>query len=93
MKQQVEQLVQHCPERTKVLAAPRQPMLPTLLPEYPWQRVAPDLFELNKKTYILVIDYFRVCRSAVADQYYISQCHQHAEVHLCMTWHSGDFCE
>ena len=41
-----------------VLAAPRQPMLPTPLPEYPWQRVASDLFELNKKTYILAADYY-----------------------------------
>ena len=57
VKQQVEQLVQHCPVCTKVLAAPRQPMLPTPLPEYPWQQVASNLFELNKKTYILVADY------------------------------------
>ena len=47
VKQQVEQLVQHCPACTKVLAAPRQPMLTTPLPEYLWQRVASDLFELN----------------------------------------------
>ena len=38
MKQQVEQLVQHCPACTKAPAAPKQPMLPTLLPEYPWQQ-------------------------------------------------------
>ena len=37
VKQQVEQQVQHCPACTKCLAAPRQPMLPTPLPEYPWQ--------------------------------------------------------
>ena len=58
VKQQVEQLVQHCPACTKALAATRQPMLPTPLPEYPWQRVASDLFELDKKTYLLVADYF-----------------------------------
>ena len=58
VKQQVEQLVQHCPACTKVLAAPRQPMLPTLLPEDPWQRVASNLFELNKKTCIHVAHYY-----------------------------------
>ena len=58
MKQQVEQLFQHCPACTKALAAPRQPILPTLLPEYPWQRVASDRFELDKKTFLLIADYF-----------------------------------
>ena len=33
-------------------------MRPTPLPELPWQRVATDLFEWQKATYLLIVDYF-----------------------------------
>lgn len=33
-------------------------MLPTKLPDYPWERVATDLFEFKQSTYLLVVDYF-----------------------------------
>lgn len=33
-------------------------MRPTPLPELPWQRVATDLFEWQKVTYLLIVDYF-----------------------------------
>ena len=31
---------------------------PSPFPEYPWQKVATDLFEWKKTTYILIIDYY-----------------------------------
>ena len=37
---------------------PKQPMIKSQLPSYPWEKVASDLFELNKTTYLLVVDYF-----------------------------------
>lgn len=33
-------------------------MIPSDLPDHPWQKVAADLFELNGHTYLLVKDYF-----------------------------------
>lgn len=30
----------------------------TSLPDYPWQMIGMDLFELNKTQYLLVVDYF-----------------------------------
>ena len=33
-------------------------MIPTPLPERPWQKVATDLFYHNGKTYIIVVDYY-----------------------------------
>ena len=35
-----------------------EPLKPTPFPEYPWQRVATDLFEWKKTSYILVVDYY-----------------------------------
>ena len=33
-------------------------LIPTAFPERPWQKVASDLFELNKQMYIIVVDYY-----------------------------------
>ena len=33
-------------------------MVPTPLPEFPWQQVGTDLFELKGQHYLLVVDYF-----------------------------------
>ena len=37
---------------------PKEPMLVSTLPSYPWEKVASDLFELKKGNYLLVVDYF-----------------------------------
>ena len=36
----------------------REPMIPTELPQYPWQKVGADLFNLNGTTYLLLVEYF-----------------------------------
>ena len=58
VKQQVEDVVHNCPECTKASQAQRQPMISTPLPQYPWEKVATDLFEMDGKVYLLVVDYF-----------------------------------
>lgn len=35
-----------------------EPLLPTPVPERPWQKVGIDLFELPKKQYFLILDFF-----------------------------------
>ena len=35
-----------------------EPLIPTALPELPWQRVGTDLFEFKGKSYVLVVDYY-----------------------------------
>ena len=36
----------------------KEPLLPTPLPDRPWQKVGMDLFEWSKRDYLLIIDYF-----------------------------------
>ena len=37
---------------------PKEPLIPALLPEYPFQNVVTDLFEINKHHYIAYVDRF-----------------------------------
>ena len=55
---QVKQFVENCRECARVARPRREPLLPTPLPDYPWQVVASDLFELKGEHYLLVVDYF-----------------------------------
>ena len=41
------------------LALPiREPLISSKLPKHPWERIATDLFELNKQPYLLLVDYY-----------------------------------
>ena len=33
-------------------------MISSKLPKHPWERIATDLFELNKQPYLLLVDYY-----------------------------------
>lgn len=55
---QLKQLIQNCPTCSRNARPRREPLLTTPLPEYPWQKVATDLFELRGVHYLLMIDYF-----------------------------------
>ena len=54
----MEQYVQNCPQCSKENALAKEPLLPTPLPEFPWQRIATDLFQLGNTIYLIVVDYF-----------------------------------
>ena len=58
ISKELELFIQKCPECVKSIPNSREPLIPTPLPEHPWEKVAADLFQLNGLTYLLVVDYF-----------------------------------
>ena len=58
LSHQLEEVVKQCPICIKERVNPAEPVIPSELPDLPWQKVAADLFELKGHPYLLVIDYF-----------------------------------
>ena len=54
----IEDFVQSCPVCEKTIVLPREPLVNSSLPSYPWERIAADLFELKGSTYLLVVGYY-----------------------------------
>ena len=54
----INTLVADCPTCAKERPAPVEPMIPTPVPEFPWQRVGIDLMEFRGENYLVLIDYF-----------------------------------
>ena len=54
----MEQFIQSCPICQKLTTPPKEPLISTTLPNYPWEHVAADLFELRGANYLLVADYY-----------------------------------
>ena len=54
----LERFVKQCLVCTKRSVPRKEPMIPSELPTYPWQKVGTDLFELKGATFLLVVDYF-----------------------------------
>ena len=55
---QIEQVVRQCWECAKNSSPNKMPLMTTPLPEYPWQVVGTDLFEIDGTHYLLTVDYF-----------------------------------
>ena len=58
LSKQLEELVIGCPIFVKHRPNAPEPLIPSQLPDRPWQKVRTDLFELKGQSYLLVIDYF-----------------------------------
>ena len=58
ISQELENLVRQCPTCARDFVPHKQPMIATELPDYPWQKIATDLFHFKGATYLLVVDYF-----------------------------------
>ena len=58
MSQEIEEIVKSCSICQKKTPPAREPLLQSSLPDFPWERIAIDLFELDGTTYLLLVDYY-----------------------------------
>ena len=58
MSKALTEMVTNCPVCVKASAVHKEPLMPTPLPDYPWQVVGSDLFSLKGDQYLVVVDYF-----------------------------------
>ena len=58
LSHELENLVKQCPTCARDFTPRQQPMIPTELPDYPWQKVGTNWFHFKGATYLLVVDYF-----------------------------------
>ena len=58
MSTELEELIRNSPECCKAQKQRHQPLIPSPLPELPWQKVATDLFEWKQCMYLLIVDYY-----------------------------------
>ena len=58
MSKDLEKVILQCRVCCKHRQQHTEPLMPTPFPDYPWQKVASDLFEWRKNAYILVVDYY-----------------------------------
>lgn len=58
MSKELENLVKNCTECCREQRQRHQPLIPSPLPELPWQKVATDLFEWKQHMYLLIVDYY-----------------------------------
>ena len=58
LSKQLEEMVKCCTECCKTQTQRFEPLIPSCLPELPWQKIGTDLFEWKQNTYLLIVDYY-----------------------------------
>jgi transposase InsO family protein len=58
LSKSIEDMVTKCSTCAKDRPETKQPLMPSSLPDRPWERLGTDLFHFNGKNYLIVIDYY-----------------------------------
>ncbi len=58
LSKQLKELVDNCTDCIKERTNTPEPLMSSVLPERPWQKVGTDLFTLKNANYLLVVDYY-----------------------------------
>ena len=84
LSKQLTAYIHACPVCARTARPRKEPLIPTTLPEYPWQQVATDLFTLNGSDYLVIVDYFSRYPEVIQLD------HQCPQVSLRQTWDTGE---
>ena len=58
LSQHLKKFIQNCPQCARDYRPNKEPLIPSIIPDYPWQQVAADLFQLKGADYLVIVDYF-----------------------------------
>ena len=58
ISQEITNFIKRCPECSRDSTPRKEALISANLPEYPWQKIAADLFTLNGSNYLVAVDYF-----------------------------------
>ena len=58
LSRNIKELIDNCRVCCQATKNHPEPLIPTLMPECPWQKVAADLMEFKKAQYLVVVDYY-----------------------------------
>ena len=58
ISQQIKAMIQKCRTCCENFQIHSEPMIPSTLPQRPWEKIGTDLFEFKGKSYLLLVDYF-----------------------------------
>ena len=90
--QDLEKFIKECPTCQQTIPPQREPLLPTPLPDYPWEKLATDLFHHNGINYNYIASrlLLSVCGSSEIVNHYFSRCHILFESNVRSSWDSHD---
>ena len=57
ISKKISKMIKKCPVCSRDATPNRESLLPTSLPDHPWQMLGSDLIKLNCSSYLLVVDY------------------------------------
>ena len=66
---QLTQKIENCHTCREKARARKEPLITTSLPDYPWQKVGTDLFELDGVHYLLTVEFLSLSRGEQAGNY------------------------
>ena len=54
----IKELIDNCKVRCQTSRVHPEPLIPSEMPQRPWQKIAMDLLELKKSQYLVMVDYY-----------------------------------